>query len=404
MYVCRPRLGSLALVCVDFLDELDAGLAPVSAPEVRAEFQLAYTGLATLLLVAPFALALVLETPLLVRSDRWRRDRAIPIGLGAMGLFLLMASRVESGWGLALALGAWGSASGLTCALSQGALMNAFPDQRERWMTRWTLMGVLGDVVAPLLVWGAMTWGWGWRGALVAAAALHGLHAAMVVAVGVPDWQVTETDVSGEEPGLGVGAALREAVTQRGLLLWLGLGALCSLLDETLVAFGSLHLRDGLGASRGQLTVAFTLEAAAAAVALLATDRVLARVDPIRLLRVCGIGGAVAFGLWLVVPWYGLSVLLLALTGFFAAPMYPVAAARAYATCPGRPGLVNAVEQVGLPFVVGTPLLLGVVADVWGITFALAWLLLQPLGAVVVSLFVGCDRSVPRGEAAMPDP
>ncbi|HVI02903.1 MAG TPA: hypothetical protein VM869_29595, partial [Enhygromyxa sp.] len=68
--------AALVLVFVDFLDELGAGLPPVSAADIRDELALAYGGAALVLLVAPMLLSLVIEGPLLLLSDRWRRDRA----------------------------------------------------------------------------------------------------------------------------------------------------------------------------------------------------------------------------------------------------------------------------------------------------------------------------------------
>jgi MFS family permease len=153
--------AALALVFVDCLDELGAGLAPVSAADIRDDFALAYGGAALVLLVGPLLLSLVIEAPLLLLSDRWRRDRMAGIAMLMMGLCLLLAACAPTAWVFALGLGGWATASGVACGVSQGALMDAFPRERERWMTRWTFMGAVGDSIAPALVLGCAALGFG---------------------------------------------------------------------------------------------------------------------------------------------------------------------------------------------------------------------------------------------------
>lgn len=381
--------AALALVFVDFLDELGSGLTPVSAAEIRDELALAYGGAALVLLVAPLLLSLLVEGPLLLLSDRWRRDRMAALGLLAMGLCMLLAACASSAWVLALALGGWASAAGIACGLSQGALMDAYPDERERWMTRWTLMGALGDTCSPALVLGSTALGFGWRGGLAAAAALHLLHALVLAramrrvhAVGAPP----EDEEDDEEDSRPLLERLRAGVRDRSLIAWLGGCALCCLLDEILIAFGAMFLRDDFGADVNTQAGAFTACAIASAVGLALCDRLLRRVEPMRLLLLSTLACVLAFIAWLCASTVVGSIVALTLVGAFAAPLYPICAARAYAARPGEAGLVAAVDQLFSPFSIVAPIALGLLADRFGVLTALTVLLLQPLGVGALAL------------------
>jgi MFS family permease len=387
----RGAAAAAALVYVDFLDELGAGVAPVSAADIRDEFAVAYSGIALMLLVAPLLLSWVVEGPLLLFSDRWKRERVATWCVAAMGLAMLVAASASSPWMLALAFGAWGSIGGLGCGLCQGVLMDAYPDERERWMTRWTLMGAIGDTATPLLIIGATATGLGWRAALAIAGALHLIHALVLSRVRL---ETTTTDGDSEdddEPSGSIWDNLRAALRDRELMLWLGACALCCLLDEILVAFGVLFLRDELNAGVDVQALAFLVAALCGVLGLFLTDRLLHRVNPLHLLIATSVATAVVFVLWLQVRSIPASVILLGLIGLFCAPLYPICAARAYAARPGQAGLVAALDQLFAPLPLLAPLVVGFVADRFGIVVALAILLLQPLGVALAA--VVADRN-----------
>jgi MFS family permease len=346
-----------------------------------------------MLLVAPMLLSMVVEGPLLLISDRWKRERVATACIAAMGICMLLAASASSMWMLALAFGAWGSIGGLGCGLCQGALMDAYPDERERWMTRWTLMGAIGDAATPLLIIAVTSTGMGWRAALAIAGGLHLIHALVLSRVRLD--ASTASDDDDDEPRGSIWQNLRVALRDRELMLWLAACALCCLLDEILVAFGVLYLRDELGAGVEVQGLAFLGAALLGALGLFLTDRLLHRVDPLRLLIATSLATALVFVLWLCVRTIPASVILLGLIGLFCAPLYPICAARAYAARPGQAGLVAALDQLFAPVPLLAPLLVGFVADRSGIVIALAILLLQPVGVAVAAILGGVG-SVPR--------
>ncbi|KIG17742.1 hypothetical protein DB30_02775 [Enhygromyxa salina] len=372
---------------VDFLDELGSGVAPLSAADIRDDLGVAYGGIALVLLVAPLLLSMLVEGPLLLLSDRWRRDRVAALCVGLMGGFMIAAACTSSAWTLALAFGAWGSASGLACGLSQGLLMDAYPEARERWMTRWTLMGAIGDMATPLLILAVASLGLGWRAGLGLAGALHLLHAVVLARVRVQPAGTDECEHDDEsERDAPLLERLRAGLRDRDLLMWLGACSLCCLLDEILVAFGVLFMRDELGAPIDTQAIAFAACAVGGVVGLAVTERLLPRIDGLRLLVLASLACAAAFVIWLQMRSIPASVAALFFVGFCVAPLYPICAARAYAARPGQAGLVAAIDQLFAPISLLAPLLIGLVADTIGIVVALGLLLVQPVGVGLVAL------------------
>jgi hypothetical protein len=171
--------------------------------------------------------------------------------------------------------------------------------------------------------------------------------------------------------------------------------ALCSLLDETLIAFAALHW-DALAAVNGygRLAIGALLAAfsCGGALSLLAVDVVLARAPGRtgRLLATACVGCAASYGAWLVVTGPVSGTALFFVVGACTAPLWPLCQARVYDLFPGRPGLASAASTVFAPLDVAAPIALGLVADEAGVVWALALLLLQPVG--ILALLVGGRR------------
>lgn len=354
----------------------------LGTPEIQGGFGLSYESVALLLFVVPLGLSLVLEPPLLVLADRRPRKPFVVGGLLGMALLEVVVGLSSSLPLTAVCLALIPSASGCACGVAQATIIDADPERRERWMTRWALLGTLGDLAAPGLLAAVALLGGGWRHGFVLCGAATALYAAAVARRPFPA-PVRET--AGGRATPSVWAALVEAAGNRRLLAWLTGVFLCSLLDEILVAFGSLHLRQ-LGAGPFLRSVAFAAWSAGAVTGLAATERLLVRVPPRRLLAVSAAGVAVSYLAWVAAPSVALSIPLLGLTGALAAPLYPIAKAQAFRALPGRPGTVNALGQIFTPADVALPLVLGLVADRWGLQATLLVLVLQPVGLLLLAL------------------
>ncbi|MFO0728072.1 MAG: MFS transporter [Myxococcota bacterium] len=376
---------------IDLLDELASGVPVLGAPDLRAAFELRYGGTAWIILVGPILLATFIEAPLLARSDRWPRERSIAVALLFQAVFLGLAGLTTHPWGLALALGLWGAAAGVTTGVAQAALIAETPGEEERVLARWAFFGSLGDALAPPLVGASLAILGSLRPALFAVAAVL-LFQALAIALLPRESSLQTAGGGGDEPAEeeeadpSWGAALRTALRAPGLLLWLGAAQLCTLLDEIVVAFGGMYMRDVGAVEPALRSAAFLLFAAAGALALAVVDRLLVRHPPELVLRFSALLCGLSFGAWFFLRDPAPMLLAFALVGAFAAPLYPMAQAQAFRASPGRPGRVAAVEKLLAPIDALAPLVLGWIADRAGIQVAVALLVLEPLGLLVISL------------------
>jgi FSR family fosmidomycin resistance protein-like MFS transporter len=281
--------------------------------------------------------------------------------------------------------------------LAQATLIDAAPERRAQVMARWAMLGTAGDLAAPAMMAGLAAIGLGWRTGYLIVGGVAGLFALALIRMDFPTAaHGDETD----EPAVRLRAALATALRNRRLLLWVLGSGLCALLDEVLVIFASLHLRDVLGAGPVARSVVLGAYVAGGAVGLAVCERLLARREPLRLLAASSAACAILYLAWIAAPSWPLSALLMALVGSTAAPLYPIAAAQMYEAMPGRSGAVHAAGHLFTPIEMALPWLLGWIADRAGTAAALLTLIAQPvvLGAVAWASL----RRARRQDAAPP--
>ncbi|HVE82119.1 MAG TPA: MFS transporter [Myxococcales bacterium] len=361
------------------LDELAAGVAPTSAPDLLRELHLSPAQAAGWTLVVMQLSGVLLEAPLLALTARWPRRGLIAGSLVAVAV-TCGAAALAPGYGALLgALFVFGLAIGMACSLAEAAVVDeAAAADRERVLARWSLLGALGDVASPLMIGGLSLCGLGWRSAFAGMALLALAYAALVRA-GPPLVPAPAPEDEGEANGGGWRSpALRRAV------LWCSAAAFCTLLDEVLVSFGSLRLEE-LGAAPGERSVVLAAGTLGCVAGLVASEWAWSRVEPLRLMMVTSLGCAVALAAWPSVHSLPLSAAVLAACCALAAPLFPVVQAQAFAALPGRSGTVGAIFAVVSGVELLVPLAVGAVADRWGLRSALASLLLGPLGLFAVA-------------------
>ena len=353
----------------------------MGAAEIRAGLGASYETTLVVLFLAPGLLAFLVEPLLFLAADRYPRRWFVCGGGLLMGLAAFAAALAPTAAVLAVAIALAYLGSGSGVALSQATLVDARPHERERVLARWALLGEVGDLLAPALLAALATVGLGWRAGFVAVGVAMLAWTALVAHQPFP---APAPDDAAEPSTLRDN--LRAALRSRRLLAWLAAAALCDLLDEILVVFASLYLRDVLGVDPVLRSLVLGAGVAGAIAGALVTDRLLARVRPMRLLLVASLACIAAYAAWLSVTEIWLSALLFALVGATAAPMYPIVSARAYAALPGRSGTVHATAHLFTPLQLALPWLLGAVADAAGLELALALLVAQPLTLAVIAL------------------
>jgi hypothetical protein len=75
--------------------------------------------------------------------------------------------------------------------------------------------------------------------------------------------------------------------------------------------------------------------------------------------------------------------------GVTSAPHHPLSMARAYEELPDHPGTVQAMGQLFVVVDVGAPLLLGAIADRFGLGVAIGCLVVQPVVVAVLAARLG---------------
>jgi predicted MFS family arabinose efflux permease len=370
----------VALLFVDFIDEFASGMPTVGVPGIQADFELRYSTAAFLVFTGPLFVAWLLEPPLFLFADRRPKKLFVCGGLLAMGVLDVVVGISGPFYVVAGALLLSGVASGAGVSLSQATLMDLHPENREQLMTRWVFMGALGDLAAPALFWLLAVFALGWRQAFVISGVVILAYAMLLARQDFPRPSSQPEDAS----EMGTREALRAAFRDRRLLLWLFGSWLCSLMDEILVAFGALHMRDNLGADAETRSLILMCFMAGALVALPVLERLLARFEPLVLLRAAAVGTALAYVGWLLASDAVSSGVWMFATGVFSVCLYPLAKAQAYRALPGRSGMLNAIRHVFTPLDVAMPFVLGLVADAFGLVAALVVLLVQPIGLFLI--------------------
>ena len=415
------RVAPLLLVSFGFFDEFASGVPAVGGFALREGFGSDITSLALAVLVAPQVLSLGIEPVLVLWAGRWHRPTALAVGLVGMALSLWLSALAPDLLSFGLAFAVYAPASGVTLGLAEASLMDQRSSERERVLTQWMLAGTLGDLAAPLLLWGLAACHLGWRTALGATGTVL-LGVSLVVLrsrIEGPAHEASDPPSSAEEhdadeqlpwrPLSALGAALaasrrrlREARAHPALLVWLCATALCTFMDEALAVLVGLRVyrvtSDEVLAAQSLL--GFTLGGCCG---LLALERRLRRAPAGPLLAVACVGSALCFGSWVWLNVTVTSAVLLVLAGAFTTAHYPLALARAYAALPKDSTLVAATAQAFGAIDLGAPLMLGLIADRFGIGAALGALLLQPLG-ILVAVWWSARSCLPAraGEGTLP--
>ena len=314
-----------------------------------------------------------------VLAGQGRRRRLVILGGGIVFVFTLLA--VASARSFAVLLAAFVAfypASGAFVSLTQAEIMDAWPDRQAQLMARWDLAGAAGAVAGPLLLTAVLASGGSWRAGYLVLAGISTLVwlGALLRGRPKPDGRMAaaETDEAGQRPWTArfaeIGTALRDWATLR----WLLLIEVADLLVDVFTGFLALYLVD----------VAHLTPAVAALAGDAALIVILERVSDLTVLRVSAAAAALLYPAFLLVPGVVPKLAVLAALSAATAPWYPVLQARLYGSLPGRSSVaVTLSSAAGLAGGLG-PLAVGLVAQSFGLSWALAGLVLVPAAVLLV--------------------
>lgn len=370
------------LFLVALLEELSSGVPSSGAPDIEHGLALSHTATAAVLFTIPGVAAFCLDPVVFVLADRWGRAWLVRGGLAAMAIASVVAACAPGPITLTAAIAVWNIATGAAVSLGEATLIDQWPERRARTLARWSLMAMLGDFAAPLLFGGLVLLGvdarWRFAFAIVGV-----LLVVLTVAMTLRPYPAPPPSDDEDEPTLW--QALRDALRDRVLIAWLFGMELCNLLDEILIVFATIRVRDELGGSPLWQSATVAAFVGGGTLGLILLDRLLIRWREHQLLIASGIACAACFLIWLASPTAWLSALLMFPVGLTTAPLYPLATAQAYARRPERSGIIVVASHMFAPFALALPGALGLIADRFGVPAALAVMVVQPIGLVVLA-------------------
>ena len=454
----RPVLVGAAVLtaalAVELVDELADGAKSAALPLIRESLGLSY-GQIGLLASAPLLLGSIMELPLGVLAGHGRRRRrAVLLGGAAFTLTLIGAAAARSFAGLLVAFVLFFPASGAFVSLTQSGLMDADPGRREQHMARWELAGSAGSVAGPVVVIAVLAAGGGWRSAylaLAACAAAAWVGVARNPAVDapptttvrhtrptspdlVPHTPPTSPDLARHDPPTSPDLARHDpptspdlarqipptspdlarqipparpslfaAVRRPGVARWLVLLQVSDLLLDVFTGFLALYLVAVAHATPAQaaLGVAIRLGAGLAGDALLI--RALRHARGLTLLRASAAVTAVVFPALLLAGGLLPKLVLLGCLSVATAPWYPVLQAELYGSLPDDSGIVVSLSSAAGLLGGAAPLAVGLIAQRFGLTWALAGLAVAP-PLLLLGLRRSGGRNDKQPDMAVPPP
>ena len=408
-------------LAVELADELVDGAKGAALPLISRDLGLSY-GQVGLLASVPLLAGGALELPLgILTGDRRRRRLAV---LGGGILFILSLVAVAGARSFAVLLVAFTlfyPASGAFVSLTQAELMDAWPDRQAQVMARWDLAGSTGAVAGPLLLTAVLAAGGGWRAAylvLAAAAALAWLGtrlrdplpagsveaAALDSAAAGPEAAAmepaaVEPEAADGQPWTARAREVLAALRDWSVLRWLLLLQVADLLVDVFTGFLGLYLVKvaHLSPAVAALAIAIRLGAGLAGDAALVV--MLERVSDLTVLRAGAVAAALLYPAFLLVPGTVAKLVILAALSMATAPWYPVLQARLYGSLPGRSSIaVTLSSAAGLAGGLG-PLAVGLIADAFGLPWALAGLVAVPVAVLAGTAAAGPGHREDAGPA-----
>lgn len=366
---------------IEFLDELVYGVGETAWPLMRDDLHLTYTQIG-LLLSLPGIIAAFIEPFIGILGDVWKRRALILAGGVFFTLSLLLASASFSFILLLSAFILFHPSSGAFVSLSQASLMDSDAKRHEQNMARWTLAGTLGVLAGPLLLGLFVYLGLGWRGTYALLASLSTLILLLAFKRIPPD----AFPASRPSFGLlldGFRAALA-ALKRKEVWRWLLLLEFSDLMLDVLLSYLALYFVDVARVTAWQAGIAVAFWLALGLFTDFAfipfIDR---RPDSVKFLRLTAAAQMVFFPLFLLVPGFLPKLVMITFVNFFNTGWYSILQGRLYSALPGQSASLMAIGAVTTPIAKLLPLLIGFLADRFGLQAAMWLLLLGPIALLV---------------------
>jgi FSR family fosmidomycin resistance protein-like MFS transporter len=357
----------VVLYGVELLDEFIYGLFGAALPTIKSELALTYTQVG-LLFTLPGLIAVVGE-PII----------GLLGGIMATAIGLTLIAGAQQYLPLLLAQCLMFVASGAYVNLSQATLIDRDTQRAENTMARWVLMGAIGVTISPLLITVVLSLEGSWRAVFLSTAIAAGVFALLL-------FKQRFDGHAGAEDELGslrqLGRSLVTALRSRTLLKWVILTELADFMLDKLLEVTGLYFHDVAGVSLPAASAAVTVITIAGLVGSFVLVPLLEKINGLRVLRVTAFIVLIAYVALLAIPMVWLKYVLIAVIGLSTASWFVVLRAKCYEALPGQSGVVVAVTSLANISSLFVPLLLGGIADAFGLQTAMWLLIIGPIALI----------------------
>jgi len=374
--------GSLLFIAVlygvELLDEFIYGLFGAVLPTIKTELALTYTQIG-LLFTLPGLIGVLGEPFIGLLGDTRHRRALVVGGILATAIGLSLIAGTQHYVMLLAATCILVVASGAYVNLSQATLIDRDPRRAENTMARWVLAGAIGVTISPLIITVVLSVEGSWRAVYFSTAIAAGVFALLL-------FKQRFDGHAGADDGVGsfkqLGRNLLAALRSRTLIKWVILTELADFMLDKLREVTGLYFHDVAGVSLPAASAVVTVATMAGLTGNFALVPVLEKVSGVRVLRVSAVVALLAYASMLLVPIVWVKIVLIAVINLSTAGWYAVLRAKCYEVLPGQSGVVVAVTSLANVSSLFVPLLLGGVADTFGLQTAMWLLIIGPIALI----------------------
>jgi MFS transporter, FSR family, fosmidomycin resistance protein len=373
----------LTLLAIEWLDEVVYSLREASWPLIRQDLGLSYVQIG-LILSLPIIIANLIEPAIGILGDVWKRRVLILAGGVSFTIALLVAGTSHSFIVFLLAEILSAPSSGAFVSLSQASLMDYQPERHEQNMARWTLVGSIGVVTGPLLLGVTLALGGTWRTAFLSLALVMLTLVLLARRLPLKNGHEAAEETVGFRQGIKNALA---ALKRRDVLRWLILLEFSNLMLDILLGYLALYFVDVVHVSETEAGIAVAVWTG---IGLLGDALLIPLLERVRGLSYLWVSAALELALFpafLLAQPIWLKLVFLGLLGFFNSGWYSILQGQLYSAMPGQSGTVMAVSNVTGLLNSLFPFVIGLLADRFGLSAAMWFMLLGP-----IALLVGLPR------------
>ncbi len=378
-YMMRLSAFVLMLLAIEFMDEVLFGAREAAWPLIRNDLGLNYVQIG-LLTTIPALIANVIEPTIGILGDTWKR-RTLIVGGGILfGLTAILMALSNNFGVLMVVFIAMFPASGAFVSLSQVALMDHAPQRHAHNMARWTLAGSIGQVIGPILLGVSVALGGGWRALFVFIGIVSIVLALMVRRSSIADGVEETEENSGFVAGLRVAAG---ALRRGDVVRWLVLLEFSNLILDVLLSYLALYFVDVVHVTEAQAGIAVAIFTGIGLLGDALLIPLLERVRGLSYLSLSALVELFLFTGFMLIPSVWIKIVLVGLIGFFNSGWYAILQGEFYSAMPGQGGTVMALGNVGGMLGGLFPVIIGFVAERFGLNIAMWLMLLGPIALIV---------------------